>query len=222
MATRQLYSMAAVMGSSNNYRWSTTMRTRTSIAAFLFFVLVVETLLLSQDVNVNVVSAFQPSLSTGSFPRIAATTSFHRRGVRTTSSSSSSSSSSLNMAQVSEQEAKKAIDTVVKALRKDSEAKKELGKLGKVENVLGYGSPQKGKVAVRFNASFQKSGGSGSGGGFLGMGGGNKASKDDDGKNRRGTMVGQVKASLDQTTGKIVDCSVFRDLGYGRTFNLRT
>ena len=122
------------------------------------------------------------------------------------------------MAQVSEQEAKKAIDTVVKALRKDSDAKKELGKLGKVENVLGYGSPQKGKVAVRFNASFQKSGS-----GFLGMGtAGNNKNAKDGGSNQRGTMVGQVKASLDQTTGKIVDCSVFRDLGYGRTFNLRT
>lgn len=220
MATRKLYSMAAIMRSSNNnYRWN---HARTSIAAFLFFVLAVETLLLSHGDD-NVVSAFQPSLSTGPVPRITAATfttpsSFHRRGVTTTTTtSSSSSSSSLNMAQVSEQEAKKAIDTVVKALRKDSETKKELGKLGKVENVLGYGSPQKGKVAVRFNASFQKSG---SGNGFLGMGGGGKA-KDDDG-NRRGTMVGQVKASLDQTTGKIVECSVFRDLGYGRTFNLRT
>ena len=39
---------------------------------------------------------------------------------------------------------------------------------------------------------------------------------------QRGTMVGQVKASVDQATGKVVECSVFRDLGYGRAFNLKT
>eukprot|EP00534_Pseudo-nitzschia_fraudulenta_P014245 CAMPEP_0201248238 /NCGR_PEP_ID=MMETSP0852-20130820/56025_1 /ASSEMBLY_ACC=CAM_ASM_000632 /TAXON_ID=183588 /ORGANISM="Pseudo-nitzschia fraudulenta, Strain WWA7" /LENGTH=118 /DNA_ID=CAMNT_0047546927 /DNA_START=397 /DNA_END=753 /DNA_ORIENTATION=+ len=114
--------------------------------------------------------------------------------------------------QVSEKDAKKAIDTVVKALRKDGAAKKELGNLSKVENVLGYGSPRAGKLAVRFNASFKKGGS-----GFLGMGGGNK-----DAKEQRGTMVGQVKASVDATTGKVVECSVFRDLGYGRAFNLKT
>ena len=34
-------------------------------------------------------------------------------------------------------------------------------------------------------------------------------------------MVGQVKASIDTKSGKILDCSVFRDLGYGRAFNLK-
>lgn len=137
----------------------------------------------------------------------------------------------LRMAQVSQQDAQKAIDTVVKALRSDSAANKELGKLKKVENVLGYGSPQAGKLAVRFNASFQKGGS-----GFLSFGslGGkktqenNKFDKKKGGKNngptdkQRGTMVGQVKASVDQSTGKVVECSVFRDLGYGRAFNLKT
>jgi len=128
------------------------------------------------------------------------------------------------MAQVSQQDAQKAIDTVVKALRSDAAAKKELGNLNKVENVLGYGSPQKGKLAVRFNASFKKVGS-----GFMGfpaLGG----KKDDTSKgnnkksagSQRGTMVGQVKASVDQVTGKVVECSVFRDLGYGRSFNLKT
>ena len=37
----------------------------------------------------------------------------------------------------------------------------------------------------------------------------------------RGTMVGQVKASVNEETGKVVECSVFRDLGYGRAFNLK-
>ena len=122
------------------------------------------------------------------------------------------------MAQVSQQEAQKAIDTVVKALRKDSSAKSELGKLNKVENVLGFGMPKPGRIAVRFNASFQKSGG-GLSGIKLGGGGGDKKKNDSGGS--RGTMVGQVKASVDQKTGKIAECSVFRDLGYGRSFNLR-
>ena len=123
------------------------------------------------------------------------------------------------MAQVSQQEAQKAIDTVVKALRKDSSAKSELGKLNKVENVLGFGMPKPGRIAVRFNASFQKSGG-GLSGFKLGGGGGGDKKKNDSGGGR-GTMVGQVKASVDQKTGKIAECSVFRDLGYGRSFNLR-
>ena len=129
------------------------------------------------------------------------------------------STTQLSMAQASQQDAKKAIDAVVKALRSDGAAKKELGNLKKVENVLGYGSPQKGKLAVRFNASFQKGGA-----GFLGFGA-LGAPKQEPGKKpdaQRGSMVGQVKASVDQTTGKVLECSVFRDLGYGRSFNLKT
>ena len=121
----------------------------------------------------------------------------------------------LFMAQVSEGEAKKGIDKVVSTLRKDKEAITELGKLTKVNNILGYGSPKNGIVAVRFNASFQK-------GGFglssvplpFGLGQSEKSEG-------RGTMVGQVKASVDAKNGKVVECSVFRDLGYGRAFNLK-
>jgi len=132
------------------------------------------------------------------------------------------------MAAVSQQDAQKAIDAVVKALRSDGAAKKELGKLSKVENVLGYGNPKPGKLAVRFNASFQKGGS-----GFLSfgaLGGGGKDKQDakkgkgakKDAGSQRGTMVGQVKASVDQSTGKVLECSVFRDLGYGRSFDLKT
>mmetsp|Transcript_56195 Transcript_56195/g.168234 ORF Transcript_56195/g.168234 Transcript_56195/m.168234 type:complete len:187 (+) Transcript_56195:328-888(+) len=118
-------------------------------------------------------------------------------------------------AQLSEQEAQKAINTVVNALRKDKEAQTELGRLEKVTNVLGYGRPRNGIQAVRFNAAFKK-------GGFgrsavplpFGLGQTNKSEG-------RGQMVGQVKASLDEKSGKLLDCSVFRDLGYGRAFNLR-
>ena len=118
------------------------------------------------------------------------------------------------MAQVSEAEAKKGIDKVVAALRKDKAANEELGRLTKVNNVLGFGSPRAGFTAVRFNASFQKAGkGMSSVPLPFGLGQSNKSEG-------RGTMVGQVKASIDKN-GKVVECSVFRDLGYGRAFNLK-
>eukprot|EP00588_Corethron_pennatum_P022443 CAMPEP_0194327804 /NCGR_PEP_ID=MMETSP0171-20130528/42520_1 /TAXON_ID=218684 /ORGANISM="Corethron pennatum, Strain L29A3" /LENGTH=120 /DNA_ID=CAMNT_0039087875 /DNA_START=141 /DNA_END=503 /DNA_ORIENTATION=- len=119
------------------------------------------------------------------------------------------------MAAVSQGEAQKGIDAVVGALRKDKRCLDELGKLEKVTNVLGFGSPVPGTLAVRFNAQFKK-GGRGMSSLPFGLGQSNKS----EGTNR-GVMVGQVKASLDKGTGKIKDCSVFRDLGYGRAFNLK-
>lgn len=118
-------------------------------------------------------------------------------------------------AQISEQEAKVAIDKVVKALQKDKQANEEMGRLSKTNNILGYGSPRAGIIAVRFNASFNKGGmGRSSIPLPFGLGQSNKSEG-------RGTMVGQVKANVDAKTGKIIDCSVFRDLGYGRSFNLK-
>jgi hypothetical protein len=119
------------------------------------------------------------------------------------------------MVQITEAQAKKGIDKVVSALKRDSKANTELGKLIKVNNILGYGSPKAGIIAVRFNASFQK-GGKGLSSVPLPFGLGQSNVSEG-----RGTMVGQVKASLDEKSGKIVDCSVFRDLGYGRAFNLK-
>eukprot|EP00977_Amphora_coffeiformis_P010238 scaffold2376_cov188-Amphora_coffeaeformis.AAC.4 len=123
--------------------------------------------------------------------------------------------STVLLAQISQQEAQKGIDKVVAALRKDAEANKELGNLDKVTTVLGYGSPVAGSIAVRFNASFRK-GGMGLSAVPLPFGLGQ--SNESEG---RGTMVGQVKASVDSKTGKVTSCSVFRDLGYGRAFNLK-
>ena len=118
-------------------------------------------------------------------------------------------------AQISEKEASSAIDKVVTALRKDKDANAELGRLTKTNNILGFGSPRPGVIAVRFNASFQK-GGMGRSVVPLpfGLGQSDKAEG-------RGTMVGQVKASVDAKTGKILDVSVFRDLGYGRSFTMK-
>ena len=138
---------------------------------------------------------------------------------RISDASCSSSSSSRHpptayfMAQVSQQEAQVGINRVVAALRKDKAAQSELGKLEKVTTVLGFGSPSPGTLAVRFNASFRKSGmGRSSVPLPFGLGQSNKPEG-------RGTMVGQVKASIKD--GKIASCSVFRDLGYGRSFELR-
>lgn len=121
----------------------------------------------------------------------------------------------LFMAQISEADAKKAIDSVSRALTKDKDAVKELGNFVKVNNILGYGNPTKGLLAVRFNASFQK-GGKGMSSVPLPFGLGQ--SKVSEG---RGQMVGQVKATVDEKTFKVVQCSVFRDLGYGRSYNLK-
>lgn len=121
----------------------------------------------------------------------------------------------LMMAKITEKEASSAINKVVLALQKDKEANLELGKLIKTNNVLGFGSPRPGVVAVRFNASFQKQGmGRSSVPLPFGLGQSNKAEG-------RGTMVGQVKASVDEKSGKILECSVFRDLGYGRSFSMK-
>lgn len=133
---------------------------------------------------------------------------------RTTSSSPPSSLFRLQ-AQISQQDAQKGIDKVVAALRKDKAAASDLGRLEKVTIVLGFGSPTPGSIAVRFNASFKK-------GGFgrsavplpFGLG----QSEQTEG---RGTMVGQVKATVDSSSGKVTSCSVFRDLGYGRSFVLK-
>jgi hypothetical protein len=124
-------------------------------------------------------------------------------------------SSQLMMAQITEKEASSAINKVVLALQKDKEANLELGKLVKTNNVLGFGSPRPGIIAVRFNASFQKQGMGRSAVPLpFGLGQSNKAEG-------RGTMVGQVKASVDEKSGKVIEVSVFRDLGYGRSFTMK-
>lgn len=119
-------------------------------------------------------------------------------------------------AAITEKDAKVGIDKVVAALRNDKVANTELGRLEKVTNVLGYGSPTPGTLAVRFNASFRKSDGRGLSSVPLPFGLGQSNVSEG-----RGTMVGQVKASLNTSNGKIINCSVFRDLGYGRAFNLK-
>lgn len=118
-------------------------------------------------------------------------------------------------AQVSQAEAQKGIDKVVNALRKDSAAIKELGRLEKVTVVLGYGMPEDGTLNLRFNASFKKGGKGMSAFPMPFMLG------QTDKTEGRGTMVGQVKASVDTKTGKVSSCSVFKDLGYGKSFMMK-
>ena len=153
---------------------------------------------------------------TGQQPVVVVVTAFQSPSTFTTTTKAPKrTTAALRMAQVSQAEAQKSIDKVVQALRKDSAANSELGRLTKVNNVLGFGSPTPDAVNVRFNASFQKSGkGLSSVPLPFGLGQSNKSEG-------RGTMVGQVKASVSTKTGKIITCSVFRDLGYGRSFNLK-
>jgi hypothetical protein len=118
-------------------------------------------------------------------------------------------------AEISQQEASKAIDKVVATLRQDRTANEELGRLEQVTVVLGYGSPTPGSIALRFNARFKRSGfGRSSVPMPFGLGQTNTPEG-------RGSMVGQVKATVTLETGKVTSCSVFRDLGYGRSFDLK-
>ncbi|EJK51280.1 hypothetical protein THAOC_29561, partial [Thalassiosira oceanica] len=119
-------------GEMNNRRW-----TATSSAALLL--LVVVAVMTGRDMADAFVALSPVTRSVSSITRA-------RR-----------CSSSLH-AQISEKEANVAINNVVKALQKDREANEELGRLQKVNNVLGYGSPKPGTIAVRFNASFRKAG----------------------------------------------------------------
>lgn len=147
--------------------------------------------------------------------RLTDATTLHRRNGRASLSSSSLFMFGEAKDKPTEKEASAAIDKVVKALRSDKTAKEELGNIQGVNNVLGYGAPKAGILAVRFNASFKKGGiGKSSIPMPFGLGQTNKSEG-------RGTMVGQVKASVDRKTGKVLDASVFRDLGYGRSFNLK-
>jgi hypothetical protein len=161
--------------------------------------------LLDSEATVLVCLAFQPVLLPSSQRSLDRHHQLKGRNVPLT----------LFMAQVSQQEAQKGIDKVVAALRKDAKAKAELGSLEKVTIVLGYGSPTMGTLAVRFNAAFKKSGAGLSSVPLpFGLGQSNV-------REGRGTMVGQVKASINMATGKVTSCSVFRDLGYGRSFDLK-
>ena len=156
--------------------------------------------------------AFQ---SASAFAPPSTITSLCQRSAHQTNGQRQIIKSTLLHATITEKEAQTAINKVVAALKKDKSAKEELGNLQTVNNILGYGSPRPGTIAVRFNASFKR-GGMGRSAVPLpfGLGQSEKAEG-------RGTMVGQVKASVDAKTGKVLEVSVFRDLGYGRAFNLR-
>lgn len=127
---------------------------------------------------------------------------------------------------VSQREAQRGVDAAVAALRGDKRAISELGRLDRVTVVLGYGSPAPGVLAVRFNASFKKktSGGPAPRPLFsvrMAAAAAAPTAAANAGGGGRGAMVGQVKASLQRATGRLTSCSVFRDLGYGRSFELK-
>uniref|UniRef100_A0A7S2NSN8 Peptidylprolyl isomerase n=1 Tax=Leptocylindrus danicus TaxID=163516 RepID=A0A7S2NSN8_9STRA len=167
------------------------------------------------------VQAFVPSAGSNNLPivKISQTASRSPNTRRSTLERSDSiitnSRTKLWMGQITQKEAQAGIDKVVKVLQKDRSATTELGNLVKVTNVLGYGSPKAGQIAVRFNAQFRKGG---MGRAAIPMPFGLGQTNESEG---RGVMVGQVKASIDEKSGKVISCSVFRDLGYGRAFELK-
>jgi hypothetical protein len=117
----------------------------------------------------------------------------------------------------SKKDVQNGIDRVVSALRKDNSANRELGRLDKVTVVLGYGLQNNGStLALRFNASFRKTAGIGRQSVPLPFGLGQSNVSEG-----RGTMVGQVKACVEIPSNRVSSCSVFRDLGYGRSFVLK-
>lgn len=108
------------------------------------------------------------------------------------------------MAAVSQAEAEKVIQAAKRKLQ-DRKVVAEVGKLSKITAVLGYGSPSPDVIAVRFQCQFQKAGptrivkGKGESGG-------------------RGVLNGQVSAK--SKNGKLIQLSVARDGGWGKTLEV--
>lgn len=104
------------------------------------------------------------------------------------------------------QDAEKVINLAKNSISRDSKVKEELGSLLKVENVLGFGSPSSGVVAVSFNASFKRQGTP-----FFTMGGEKKL-------NNRGKTVGKVSARFEN--GRLSSCVIAKDGGWGKSINV--
>ena len=149
--------------------------------------------------------------------QLAWTLSFLLLQIHTSSSSFVSPASGLPLARggspstflsasITQAEADKVI-TAAKRKLADRTVVKELGKLIKVTNVLGFGAPEPDTIAVRFQAQFQKSGNLPS---LLGQ----KAKQ-----NGRGVLNGQV--SCKSKYGKIIQLSIARDGGWGKTLEVK-
>ena len=104
-------------------------------------------------------------------------------------------------------EADKVIQLAKRKLN-DRSVVSELGKLLKVTAVLGYGSPAPEVTAVRFQAQFQK------GGGLPSLMGRAKEAQ-----GGRGVLNGQI--SCKYKGGKLIQLSVARDGGWGKTLEVK-
>eukprot|EP00631_Chrysoreinhardia_giraudii_P002947 CAMPEP_0197415428 /NCGR_PEP_ID=MMETSP1170-20131217/1967_1 /TAXON_ID=54406 /ORGANISM="Sarcinochrysis sp, Strain CCMP770" /LENGTH=177 /DNA_ID=CAMNT_0042942229 /DNA_START=20 /DNA_END=554 /DNA_ORIENTATION=- len=107
---------------------------------------------------------------------------------------------------VTQQEAERVIGLAKQSIARDATVKAELGKLTKVENVLGFGSPSPGVVAVSFNASFRRQNTF-----FITISGERR-------ENNRGKTVGKVSARLE--SGKLASVVISKDGGWGKTINV--
>lgn len=111
------------------------------------------------------------------------------------------------MATCTQAEADKVIGLAKTSIARDATVKRELGSLQKVQSVLGFGKPTNDIVAVSFNASFRRPGGI-----FRTMSGEAKTSN-------RGATVGKVSAKAQ--AGKLLECVIAKDGGWGKSINVR-
>lgn len=103
-------------------------------------------------------------------------------------------------------EAQRVISLATKRIARDATVKSELGRLVKVQNVLGFGSPSPGVIAVSFNASFKRAGSP-----FFTLTGEKM-------KSDRGTSVGKVSARLE--SGRLSSVVIAKDGGWGKSINV--
>lgn len=114
--------------------------------------------------------------------------------------------SRLSAQMTTKAEAQRVISLATKRIARDKTVKNELGRLVKVQNVLGFGSPRPGVIAVSFNASFKRAGTP-----FFTLTG-EKMQSD------RGTSVGKVSARLE--SGRLSSVVIAKDGGWGKSINV--
>ena len=103
-------------------------------------------------------------------------------------------------------QAEKVVELAKKTISANARVRKELGSPRRINQILGFGSPSPGVVAVSFSASFGKEGG------FFETTSGEKQ------RQNRGEVVCKVSAKTED--GKLVTCTILKDGGWGKGINV--
>ena len=103
-------------------------------------------------------------------------------------------------------QAEKVVELAKKTISANQRVRKELGAPRRINQILGFGSPSPGVVAVSFSASFGKEGG------FFETTSGEKQ------RQNRGEVVCKVSAKTED--GKLVTCTILKDGGWGKGINV--